>query len=390
MNFSDRHPYEGPRTPALVEQEAVVELSRLVFFGDSPDYQDAIVPWPMYLRPETRENTFSMFYQGQPVSTIVRLCRDAYIHGHRFRIGFIGSVCTHPDHRGKGLAGAILDASMQRFADGDVDFVYISGARSLYYRSGANHIGGFPVFFLKLDNIGSIEREKTNIRQANLDDADLLNSFNEGEETRLVRDALDYELVLQHGHCSGGQCIFNIIESDSVPVAYIALRGMDRKEDSWSQRVIEFAGDRAAILSAMATIVDEAGANGRLVIETRAGDSLANQLNKIGVESTAGRIGGTVKLPHFTRTMAKLRPYFGEKLGFNFAKDLEFAAGEERYVISGEGGALEIDGESNMLWALLGSPPGSESENIRVTGLMEKALEICLPIPLPSLIMNTI
>ena len=88
--------------------------------------------------------------------------------------------------------------------------------------------------------------------------------------------------------------------------------------------------------------------------------------------------------------MEKLRPYFGQNLGKSFAESLEFTAGNERYVVTGEGGALEIDGESNMLWTLLGAPPDKASENVRATGLMKKALEVCLPITLPPLTLNTV
>lgn len=390
MNISDRYTYEGPRTPAPAEWEATMELDRSIFFGDIKDYLKAITEWPMFFRPETRENAFVMLYQGQPVSAIGRLCRDMVVRGQALRMGFIGGVCTHTDHRGKGLAGTVLYASLQRFVDDDVDFAYISGARPLYYRTGANHIGGFPVFFLTSDAGKSVDTKSLNIRKATRADAKILHSLNEGEETRFVRDMLDYELVLKYGYCSGGQCIFSIIESGSTPVAYVAVRGMDRKEGGWSQRVIEFAGDSEAILFAMATMASEAGSDGHLVIETQAEDELAHRLNDMGIDSTTGRLGGTVKIVNFTRTMEKLRPYFANQLGSSFAESLEFTAGSGRYIISGEGGILEIDGETNMLWTLLGTPPDSQIENVRATGLMKKALDTCLPLPLPALPINKI
>jgi len=390
MNISDRYTYEGPRTPTEAEWKDATELSCSIFFDNAPDYREAFKTWPMYFRPETRENAFVMLHQGQPVSGMERLCRDIAVRGQILRLGFIGGVCTHPDHRGKGLAGTILAASLQRFADDDVDFVYISGARPLYYRTGANNIGGFPVFSITSQAGKSVNAKNLNIRQATLADVEILRSLNENEDTRFVRDTLDYELVIQHGHCSGGQCMFNIIESSTTPVAYVALRGLDQREERWSQRVIEFAGDREAILFALTSKADELGPNGHFVVESRRGDELTQRLNDMGVKSEAGRIGGTTKILNFTRTMEKLRPYFASQLGSDFAASLEFTSGNERYAAVGEGGSLEIDGEANMLWTLLGNPPDKQKENVRAKGLMEKALEICLPLPLPALHLNTI
>ena len=390
MIISNRYPYEGPRTPTPAEDLDAAGLSHSIFFGEDLSPLEALAKWPMYLRPETGENSFVMVHQGQPVSRVVRLYRDIVVRGHALRIGFVGGVCTHPDHRENGLASTSLDATLQRFADDDVDFVYISGARPLYYKTGANHTGGFTVFLFTSDAAESLDTKGLNVRQASFADASILLSLNEAEETRTVRDLLDYELVLQHGYCCGGRCIFSIVELDSTPVAFVAARDVDRKEERWSQRILEFAGDREAIAAALGIMARGNGPNGHFGIEARAGDELTDRLSAMGLEPRPGRISGTVKIPSFTRTMDRLRPYFASHLGSSFAESLEFAAGKERYVAAGAGGVLKIDGESNMLWTLLGNPPEEQSENVHATGLMRKALEDCLPIPLPALYMNII
>jgi predicted GNAT family acetyltransferase len=107
----------------------------------------------MARHPEYADSTFAMFHQGEPVSLISRLERDLVVFGHPLRMGFIGGVCTHPEHRGKGLATAILEACMNRFHANGVDFVYISGARGLYYATGANHVGGRTGFRLRSDTL---------------------------------------------------------------------------------------------------------------------------------------------------------------------------------------------------------------------------------------------
>ena len=138
MDMADRKEYEGPRVPREQEWDAVQELIRAVFHPKVESFEEAMRTWPMALRLDVREDTLVMFRDGRPVSAIERLERDMLVYGHRLRMGFIGGVCTDPDHRGKGLASTILAATMTRFHEDDVDFVYISGARGLYFRIGAD------------------------------------------------------------------------------------------------------------------------------------------------------------------------------------------------------------------------------------------------------------
>jgi len=51
---------------------------------------------------------------------------------------------------------------------------------------------------------------------------------------------------------------------------------------------------------------------------------------------------------------------------------------------------LTIDGESNMLWTLLGPPPDETVSDVHAAGAMAALVEECLPIPVPSIYMNNI
>jgi len=97
-----------------------------------------------------------------------------------------------------------------------------------------------------------------------------------------------------------------------------------------------------------------------------------------------------MKVIDFPRTMRKLLPYFQERLTGWTHLNLKLAAGKERYVAWNEEGALELEGESNMMWALLGKPPEAKIEGIRATGQMCQLVKQCLPIPLPLLYFNVI
>ena len=90
----------------------------------------------------------------------------------------------------------------------------------------------------------------------------------------------------------------------------------------------------------------------------------------------------------FAKTMRKLLPFFASRLPSRLTESLDFAFGNERYVAWCKDGTMEIDGVTNMVWTLLGSPPNETVTNVRVSGSMQELCERCLPIPLPSLEMN--
>ena len=379
--------YEGPRMPREDEWEAVAELVRSIFFENAASYWQGTRSWPMALHPNVRQGVLTMFKDGQPVSSIGRLKRDILIHGHRLRMGFIGAVCTHPNHRGKGLASTILSAMMTQSHQDDLDFVYISGSRELYLRTGANHLAIENRFALDKNSLGTDELE-LQLRPATLEDTDLLVAIAQREGVRFIRPRGDFELVMENEHCGGQPCAFQLIELQGIPVGYLLLRR--KAEHDETLRVLEFAGDRLCIRSALGKIVQKLEDGASLEVNVPHGDLLIELLRSVGAREKLARTGGTMKVIDFCRTMHKLLPYFRERLTGWTCLDLNLAAGKERYVAWNEEGNLELEGESNMLWTLLGKPPDAQMEGTYTTGRMRELVERCLPIPVPLLYLNVI
>ena len=382
--------YEGPRTPRDAEWESIAELSRSIFFKDERSYHDAAVRWPMALHPDFRKHAFTMFYEGNPVSTIGRLERAIRVFGDPLRTGFVGGVCTHPDHRGKGLAGTILAASLKRFADNDVDFVYISGGRSLYLRAGANHVGASVSFVLQAGQLARLDTAGVSIRKAEPTDVQLLAQIGELDPTRVVRELRDYRLTVEHAHCCGRPAEFFIVQRGPAPVGCIFAGAPTVQEGRRYRQIFEYSGERQCIVSALAKLGAGMEPDEEVHIDTCHRDILAKLLAEEGFTGKPGKLGGTVKMLDFVRTMTKLKSYFTSHLPVDFVDSIELAAGGERYVAWSGDDMLEIQGESNLLWTFLGVPPGEHVANVRATGKMVQLLEECLPIPLPALHINVI
>ena len=389
MSVRELADYEGPREPHDDERDAVKELTRFVFFPQKPTWEEGCATWPMGMHPDTQAGLLVMFTKAhgrgpaEPVSVIARLARPIHVFGHALRMGYIGGVCTHPDHRGKGLASAALRASFKRLQDDGADVVWISGTRKLYFGAGANHIGGFSQCAVTRECLRA--QTGLTLRRATSSDVPLLCRLNERDSVRFVRPPLDYEIGLSSGHCAGRACEFWIAEIQDVPAAYVLMR----RESAEACRVVEFCGERTAVMGALSRLAAELG-DASLTILVPGRDVLADLLAGQGLKPEVGRTDGTIKLLDFCATMNRLRPYFASHLEPELVASLKFAEGDGRYEILSRDGSVTIDGETDMLWTLLGVPAGEGPPGVEATGEVRQLLDICLPIPLPSPYLNMI
>ncbi len=359
-------------------------------FADSPDFHEGARRWPMSLREEARENVFAMFHGKKPVSAIGRLERDMIIYGSKLRIGYIGSVCTHPDHRGRGLAGTVLSATINRFHENNVDFILISGDRRLYRDAGSRVVGGLNRFIIKKSDTSNIQESAVTFEIAKEKDIKILSAIYEKENLRLVRPLSDYEIVLNYGHCAGKPVEFFLISSNYLPVAYILITKSLRDGNRFFKRVVEYAGNREAIVLALKKMVDDAPEDTEIEIDIQNGDFLDKLMDWQNIYNEPITKPGTFCIIDFARTMSKLKTLFQSQLPDDVVDSLRFAYGRERYVAWCKNGSLKIDGLTNMVWTVLGAPPGVKVSNVEATGVMQEVLKACLPVPLPPLEMNLI
>lgn len=382
--------YEGPRIIDDLDLERAAELRRSTFFPQEKSFEEGFRTWPIALSEEYAHNTIAMFHDGVPVSALSWVTRDFIMLGHGLRMGFIGGVCTHPEHRNRGLASALLSACINIMREDGVDFVYISGARPLYYRAGANHVGCFRSFRLNADMAYDKRRFPISLREATIEDISLLAGLYQREPTRFIRPISDYLLTLRHGYCSGKACTFQVVENDGEPVGYLILTSPLEVDGFVVRQVLEFCGERGSVLSALLLLTSELRTGHELYVEVPRHDPLCRKLIALGFSGEPVATSGTFKALDFCRTMSKLLPYFESQMFPEFLRKLEFCESGQRYLVRSAEGYLEIEGETNMLWALLGAPPEQAVQNLRVYGSMQALMDRCLPLPIPSLYLNMV
>jgi GNAT superfamily N-acetyltransferase len=148
---------EGPRTARADELDEVLDLVNYVFRtsqGREPD-MGRLFPW--LFGPASAALHHIVTEDGRVVSHFGVIVRDIHLLGATTRVGSLGSVCTHPDYQGRGIATRLLGHVENFIADQGGTFTFISGGRGLYRRSGAVDMGGVLGATIRRDRLPSPE-----------------------------------------------------------------------------------------------------------------------------------------------------------------------------------------------------------------------------------------
>lgn len=167
----------------------------------------------------------------------------------------IGAVCTHPDYRGQGLAGQLLELCRQHARSAGASVLFISGDRSLYTRAGSVPFGQVSTFKLSSDIAKTLHDDNTHLTYRDLLPQDIF--------------AIAHHIQNQYAHIQWGlgdlqqfiasQPIANINKqqqqirvaenADHQVVGFVAL-SIPYAEDSSAEpigSVIEYGGDPEVI-----------------------------------------------------------------------------------------------------------------------------------------------
>lgn len=82
------------------------------------------------------DQTQVMFADGVMVASVTAYWREMYCAGTTARVGAIGSVATHPDHRKRGYVRTLLQASCEWMRENQFDFSFLFGREEVYGGSG--------------------------------------------------------------------------------------------------------------------------------------------------------------------------------------------------------------------------------------------------------------
>ncbi|MBI3948111.1 MAG: GNAT family N-acetyltransferase [Armatimonadetes bacterium] len=95
-----------------------------------------------YYRPEQSR---VLFLDGRMVSSVTCFARPSYVAGRTVNAMCIGSVCTHPDYRGRGLARQTLAEAAEWMVSQGALWSFLYGLEAIYGGSGWRHLASWAV-----------------------------------------------------------------------------------------------------------------------------------------------------------------------------------------------------------------------------------------------------
>jgi predicted N-acetyltransferase YhbS len=109
-----------------------VESGERTFLADPEWWLKAAQADPYYQPEQTRV----MVLDGQLVASVTNYTRDVFADGRLAKVSCIGSVCTHPDFRRRGLVRQVLAESIAWMEQAGYNWSFLFGKEEVYGGSG--------------------------------------------------------------------------------------------------------------------------------------------------------------------------------------------------------------------------------------------------------------
>ena len=202
--------------------------------------------------------------QGDGVIAHAGLCvRTVSWNGAHRPVGAIGAVFTRADHRGQGWGAAVVSDALTCARAAGAALVMVSGDGPLYRRLGFAPAppavcwswpasdGGppapAPAPGARPDPPADIQ-----VRPCRASDLAQVARWYQEEPVHFLRDTADWAALLRARVAFAWPSCFWIVEARARPVGYLVVA-----QQRTRRRVLELAGDRAAVLAAAPSVSDQ-------------------------------------------------------------------------------------------------------------------------------------
>ena len=318
--------FDGPRSAKVEELGEIISLANEIF---RPDGGDLGVDHACLLNPENAENIGIIRHAKRPVSALAMLLRDVAVRDCHLKAALLGVVCTHPDYRGKGLAGRLCDWAWNRARECGADYTLVSGDRPLYRRRGCRPVG--QRFDYRIPAAGTCPDGLT-CRELSQDDIDAVSDLYEARPVRYLRPRSDYEIFFRHGWASNIPATMFGLERAGKLTAYLLI---SRGEQTEARPVLEYAGSNEDVLTglpvALTRLKAKAGALQVPWFETR----MLKLMEDRGLSGTVNPLGGTVSILNLPPLIARTKSYWVQKAGSDILGKFTVEPGEDSLLIFG-------------------------------------------------------
>ncbi|MCD6509860.1 MAG: GNAT family N-acetyltransferase [Thermoprotei archaeon] len=348
--------YEGPRGARVGELDEVLDLVNLVFRTSRGLPPTMGEEFTLLFNEGNVENLRIIKHGDRVVSHVGIFECEALIYGCRLKIGMIGSVCTHPDYRMRGLATKLMEDALKKMTRDGVNIVMVSGIRSLYDRAGCAIAGLSYDVTLKRDELRGVHVDEGKVKlvmDKGMRVLDFVRVY-QREGVRYIRPFAHFKALLRGSAWrSRGRAnvrLSFLIYDEGEVVGYVVVH---KVQEGTEAQVVEYAGERRSVLYALKSITEAHGLSA-IDLKIPAWDvEMLRAFRRCGllIPTRTTRIAGTVRLLNIDETMRKLKPYLSERI-----EEDVWMERDGEYVLRIGDESLKVGGEKELAWLFFGVP----------------------------------
>jgi len=380
---------EGPRAAKPNELPKIIRLVNSIFMSRPglPPIMGEL--FPHLFSKNNLENLRVIVQDGNPISHVGIWEGTILIYGCLFKVGMIGSVCTHPDHRGRGYASALVKDAFSKMRRDHVDFVLVSGFRDLYRRAGCVEAGRVYMYRIKCgaldlngDDICMGPYKRGHVK-------DLIEVY-QREPVRYRRSLDEFKLLAERGfQCDDVKLKIYVAKSRGGPLAYVATEFL-----SWGNEpsIAEYAGPRDIVLCLIDNLFKELNLETIKLTVPHHDLSMLRLLESQKLGKPRSEATASMAIINPQSFLEKIQPYLEEKMGeresHKFVSDLTH--GKITLYLNGKEAGYQ---DSRALTLLFFDAPeklkGSSQPEVKIEPYPESLLNV-LPLPTPIYGLNYI
>jgi len=393
MRVIDEQEFDGPRPIQRDELAAAHRLDALCF----PGFVEEIAEQELLASciPPRRGGLQVICHRGAPICQIGVTHSRVNVYGSDLCIASIGSVATHPDYRGQGLAGRLLEYCLQKLTAEGARLALISAVRSLYTRAGCVPAMDFYLVRLEpgqpLDGLRGLLQPRTgglSFRPMTEADVSLCARLYQMEPVHFVRGVEDFTEHFCHLE-EFPQAEDWVFEIEGRPVAYAILSlpwEVRQNPGAGVREVFEYAGSRVALVAGLAEVVARLGLREmRLFVPWQDLDFL-QLLQGQGFARERIPLEHTMRVVDLPGLMSDLRRYVSARLTARQRRGLRFDQEGDRYGLARGQERIELDGVA-MTRLVMGTPRNTMPNVPLESGTLGEIVQALFPLPsfLPGL-----
>jgi len=395
---------EGPRSLTVEELPEAVALSTEVF---DPGGTSMGLQFPLLFSADNIGELRVFSESGRLVSLVGCLHQTILVEGHPLPVGSIGSVCTRPEYRGRGLAGKLVSDVFRRLEATEVPLALISGDRGLYKQLGCVEAGCFERFESTREDWARLLRNRKGEKASPGDalfrffeecDLPLLHELYRREPVRFFRSLEQFDrLIWRHPGLKrlfGDERIVVAYRGRPEQVsAYVITRARTIQGGSTRVHIVEYAGSREDIIEVIGFVIEEISPSVITFTVPAQDIQFLRLLNAYGLSGSRCTLPGhTLYVTNFRTLLERLSSYIEERTGMRPGRDV-FAVGESgasegeemRWTLRVGDESVEIPSRQHLTRLVFGGITPEDFESIVPRGgtTARRFLERAFPVPLP-------